>query len=88
MLENFGGVYFGRDCHQIFLKMSDLLLLALETALIPSIIPSTRDIQYDWLTFARFNWAVRKLHKRLVQLGATEAYPRGEADEQHPEGYI
>ena len=34
----------------------------------------------------RFNWAARKLHKRLVQLGANEAYPRGEADEQHNEG--
>lgn len=35
----------------------------------------------------RFNWAARKLHKRLIQLGAHEAYLRGEADEQHPEGY-
>ena len=38
----------------------------------------------DWLN--RYNWAARKLHKRLVQLGASEAYPRGEADEQHDEG--
>ena len=38
----------------------------------------------DWLH--RYNWAARKLHKRLVQLGAFEAYPRGEADEQHDEG--
>ena len=38
------------------------------------------------LTKARFNWAARKLHKRLVQLGANELYPRGEADEQHEEG--
>ena len=36
----------------------------------------------------RFNWAARKLHKRLAQLGANELYPRGEADEQHEEGYI
>lgn len=35
----------------------------------------------------RFNWAARKLQKRLLQLGACEIYPRGEADEQHPEGY-
>lgn len=39
------------------------------------------------LTIAdRFNWAARKLRKRLSQLGATEIYACGEADEQHPEG--
>ena len=37
-------------------------------------------------SLTRFNWAARKIHKRLVQLGAKEAYPRGEADEQHDEG--
>ncbi|KAF6225498.1 hypothetical protein HO133_009498 [Letharia lupina] len=37
-------------------------------------------------SLTRFNWAARKLHKRLLQLGAKEAYPRGEADEQHDEG--
>lgn len=37
-------------------------------------------------SYPKFNWAARKLHKRLVQLGANEAYPRGEADEQHDEG--
>jgi sulfite reductase alpha subunit-like flavoprotein len=36
----------------------------------------------------RFNWAARKLHKRLEQLGAKEVYPRGEADEQHEEGSV
>ena len=36
----------------------------------------------------RFNWAVRKLHKRLGQLGAREFYARGEADEQHDEGLV
>ena len=40
----------------------------------------------DWLN--RYNWAARKLHKRLVQLGAVETYSRGEADEQHDEGLI
>ena len=35
----------------------------------------------------RFNWAARKLQKRLLQLGAVELCSRGEADEQHPEGY-
>ena len=39
------------------------------------------------VNIARYNWAARKLHKRLVQLGASEVYQRGEADEQHPEGY-
>lgn len=34
----------------------------------------------------RFNWAARKLNKRLVQLGATEFFPLGEGDEQHEEG--
>lgn len=37
-------------------------------------------------SYPKYNWAARKLHKRLVQLGAFEAYPRGEADEQHGEG--
>ena len=37
-------------------------------------------------SLTRFNWAARKIHKRLIQLGASEAYPRGEADEQHDEG--
>ncbi|KAI9755962.1 MAG: NAPDH-dependent diflavin reductase [Lichina confinis] len=33
-----------------------------------------------------FNWAIRKLYKRLLQLGARDFYPRGESDSQHPEG--
>ncbi|EED12993.1 NADPH-dependent FMN/FAD containing oxidoreductase, putative [Talaromyces stipitatus ATCC 10500] len=37
-------------------------------------------------SYPKFNWAARKLRKRLSQLGATEIYPCGEADEQHPEG--
>ncbi|KAK2766053.1 NAPDH-dependent diflavin reductase [Arachnomyces sp. PD_36] len=37
-------------------------------------------------SYPKFNWAARKLHKRLIQLGANEIYPSGEADEQHPEG--
>jgi hypothetical protein len=35
-----------------------------------------------------FNWAVRKLYNRLVQLGAESICSRGESDEQHPEGYV
>ncbi|KAH8802709.1 hypothetical protein F5884DRAFT_480027 [Xylogone sp. PMI_703] len=37
-------------------------------------------------SYPKFNWAARKLHKRLLQLGAKEIYPLGEADEQHSEG--
>ncbi|ORY65070.1 uncharacterized protein BCR38DRAFT_431779 [Pseudomassariella vexata] len=37
-------------------------------------------------SYTKYNWAARKLHKRLEQLGATELYPRGEADERHEEG--
>ncbi|CAF9909728.1 MAG: NAPDH-dependent diflavin reductase [Heterodermia speciosa] len=37
-------------------------------------------------SYPKFNWAARKLHKRISQLGADEFYPRGEADEQHDEG--
>ncbi|WYZ45321.1 hypothetical protein EsH8_VIII_000637 [Colletotrichum jinshuiense] len=36
--------------------------------------------------YIKFNWAARKLHKRLGQLGAVEFYPRGEADEQDSDG--
>jgi len=37
-------------------------------------------------SYSKFNWAARKLHKRLEQLGACEFYPRGEADERHDDG--
>ncbi|KAI4255298.1 MAG: hypothetical protein L6R42_006804, partial [Xanthoria sp. 1 TBL-2021] len=37
-------------------------------------------------SYPKFNWAARKLHKRLIQLGAHEFLPRGEGDEQHEEG--
>ncbi|KAI4181091.1 MAG: hypothetical protein LQ348_005086 [Seirophora lacunosa] len=37
-------------------------------------------------SYPQFNWAARKLHKRLLQLGAQEFHHRGEADEQHEEG--
>ncbi|ROT39449.1 riboflavin synthase domain-like protein [Sodiomyces alkalinus F11] len=37
-------------------------------------------------SYPRFNWAVRKLHKRLGQLGAEEFYSRGEGDEQDDDG--
>ncbi|KAF3912990.1 hypothetical protein ABW21_db0205539 [Orbilia brochopaga] len=37
-------------------------------------------------TYPKYNWAVKKLHKRLLQLGGQEFYIRGEGDEQHEEG--
>ncbi|KAL8828326.1 MAG: hypothetical protein Q9170_006655 [Blastenia crenularia] len=37
-------------------------------------------------SYPKFNWAARKFHKRLLQLGGHEIHPRGEADEQHEEG--
>ncbi|KAI1210972.1 riboflavin synthase domain-like protein [Annulohypoxylon truncatum] len=37
-------------------------------------------------SYTKYNWAVRKLHKRLEQLGATEFFARGEADERHQDG--
>ncbi|KAJ5104467.1 Oxidoreductase FAD/NAD(P)-binding [Penicillium alfredii] len=36
-------------------------------------------------SYPKFNWAIRKLYKRLLQLGANDIYPTGEADQQHPE---
>ncbi|KAI0402079.1 nitric oxide synthase [Xylaria palmicola] len=37
-------------------------------------------------SYLQYNWAARKLHKRLEQLGAVEFLPRGEADERHEDG--
>ncbi|KAI1857719.1 hypothetical protein JX265_011134 [Neoarthrinium moseri] len=37
-------------------------------------------------SYSKYNWAARKLHKRLEQLGAVEFYARGEADERHEDG--
>ncbi|KAI0206460.1 riboflavin synthase domain-like protein [Astrocystis sublimbata] len=37
-------------------------------------------------SYIQYNWAARKLHKRLEQLGASEFMPRGEADERHEDG--
>lgn len=36
----------------------------------------------------RFNWAARKLRKRLFQLGANEVFRFAEADARHPDGYV
>ncbi|KAL3474542.1 hypothetical protein BJX99DRAFT_231531 [Aspergillus californicus] len=48
-------------------------------------------VRFSWFglgdsSYPKFNWAARKLYKRLLQLGADEIYPGGEADHQHPEG--
>ncbi|KAI7786313.1 nadph-dependent fmn fad containing oxidoreductase [Diaporthe eres] len=37
-------------------------------------------------SYQKFNWAARKLHKRLLQLGAAELCPAGEGDERHENG--
>lgn len=37
-------------------------------------------------SYVKFNWAARKVWKRLGQLGVEELYPYGEGDERHPEG--
>jgi len=37
-------------------------------------------------SYAKFNYAIRKIHKRLIQLGAHEFSDRAESDEQSPEG--
>ncbi|KAI0144677.1 riboflavin synthase domain-like protein [Xylariaceae sp. FL1272] len=37
-------------------------------------------------SYTQFNWAARKLHKRLETLGAIEFLTRGEADERHEDG--
>ncbi|KAK1756006.1 hypothetical protein QBC47DRAFT_201688 [Echria macrotheca] len=37
-------------------------------------------------SYPKFNWAARKLRVRLLQLGASEFHPPGEADERHDNG--
>jgi sulfite reductase alpha subunit-like flavoprotein len=37
-------------------------------------------------SYPRFNWAARKLHRRLAQLGASEFFGPGEGDERHDDG--
>ncbi|MCJ1433556.1 NAPDH-dependent diflavin reductase [Xylographa pallens] len=38
-------------------------------------------------SYPKYNFAARKLKRRLIQLGAEEVFLHGEGDEQHPEGY-
>ncbi|KAL5003183.1 NADPH-dependent diflavin oxidoreductase 1 [Aspergillus recurvatus] len=56
-------------------------------------LPSTylSGVSFTWFglgdsSYPKFNWAARKLYKRLLQLSADEIHPGGEADHQHPEG--
>lgn len=37
-------------------------------------------------SYPKFNWAARKLQRRLVQLGASEFFASGEGDERHDDG--
>ncbi|KAK0636902.1 hypothetical protein B0T17DRAFT_485500 [Bombardia bombarda] len=37
-------------------------------------------------SYPKFNWAARKLRVRLLQLGASEFFKQGEADERHDDG--
>ncbi|KAF7593793.1 NAPDH-dependent diflavin reductase [Aspergillus hancockii] len=62
-------------------------------SLLPKKLPPTFLNGVDFTSFGlgdssypKFNWAARKLCKRLLQLGASETYLSGEADQQHPEG--
>ncbi|KAL5342899.1 hypothetical protein BJX70DRAFT_355164 [Aspergillus crustosus] len=48
-------------------------------------------VHFTWFglgdsSYPKFNWAARKLYKRLLQLGAEEIFSGGEADHQHSEG--
>lgn len=54
----------------------------------PSCLASVRFTSFGLgdSSYPKFNWVVRKLHKRLEQLGAKEFYPRGEGDEQDDDG--
>ncbi|MCJ1389062.1 NAPDH-dependent diflavin reductase [Xylographa bjoerkii] len=38
-------------------------------------------------SYPKYNFAARKMQRRLIQLGAEELFSQGEGDEQHPEGY-
>lgn len=90
MPEHAGRAYSGSDCLPITWIGSILPPLVLAIARIQSRSTILNFAGFPialWsLTCFRFNWAARKLHKRLCQLGAKDIFPRCEADEQHPEG--
>jgi sulfite reductase alpha subunit-like flavoprotein len=39
-------------------------------------------------SYARYNWAAKKLQRRLQSLGAREIWERGDADDQHYLGCV
>ncbi|KAF8678754.1 Anamorsin -like protein 2 [Rhizoctonia solani] len=39
-------------------------------------------------SYQRFNWAAKRLQRRLLSLGGYELCERGDADDQHPQGYV
>ncbi|SRR5258708_33630286 len=39
-------------------------------------------------SYERFCWASKKLHRRLLSLGACPILPRADADEQHYLGFV
>jgi sulfite reductase alpha subunit-like flavoprotein len=39
-------------------------------------------------SYPKFNWAAKKLFRRLTQIGAQVFYERGEADDQNPNGSV
>jgi len=38
-------------------------------------------------SYAKYNFVAKKLHRRLLQLGATMFFENGFGDDQHPLGY-
>lgn len=66
--------------------ISDLLPLGSETRLIQSMVASF-DLAGRFI-LVRFNYPAKKLYKRLLQLNATALIERGDADDQHPLGFV
>ncbi|KAI9711996.1 MAG: NAPDH-dependent diflavin reductase [Bogoriella megaspora] len=58
------------------------------TRLRPGVLKTTRFASFGLgdSSYPKFNFAHRKLHNRLLQLGACPILPKGESDEQDPEG--
>ena len=87
MLNPFGSPCSAKGYHLTFFNSPTSLFLGLVTAPIPGLIYRQTGVQ-GMLTASRYNVAARKLEVRLVHLGGRIFYPRGEADEQHPEGFV
>ncbi|CAE6533214.1 unnamed protein product [Rhizoctonia solani] len=68
-------------------------MTALWNALLRAELPSDlfEDMEFAVLglgdsSYQRFNWAAKRLQRRLLSLGGRELCERGEADDQHPQG--